>query len=410
MLELFLCSLVTILPDYLYRRYGQGKRIGREITLYSMWYELRWGITGCLFLTITLITTIFYFHPATKYAAAYFRTVPVLPERNGRVEQVYVGIRETVKAGQPLFRLDSSVQQATLETAKRRIAEVEAATEVAKTELAAADGKIYQAENAVRQARDEYETKAEIRRRNPDAVAAREVERLSVLVEERQGSLNASLADKETIRTRISSLLPAEKASAEAALNEAQAELDKSVVYASVDGQVEQFTLRPGDVVNPFMRPAGILIPANAGRQAVIAGFNQIEAQVIRPGLIGEAACISKPIQILPLVVTEVQDAIASGQLRPTDVLVDPTQTSRPGTLTVFLEPLYEGVLDGLPPGGNCIVNVYTNNYDLYSQPGVGTGRYLLLHAIDAVGVVHAMILRIQAILLPVQTLVLGGH
>ena len=93
-----------------------------------------------------------------------------------------------------------------------------------------------------------------------------------------------------------------------------------------------------------------------------------------------------------------------------TDVLVDPTQTSRPGTLTVFLEPLYEGVLDGLPPGGNCIVNVYTNNYDLYSQPGVGTGRYLLLHAIDAVGVVHAMILRIQAILLPVQTLVLGGH
>jgi multidrug resistance efflux pump len=410
MLELFLCSLVTILPDYLYRRYGQGKRIGREITLYSMWYELRWGITGCLFLTITLITTIFYFHPATKYAAAYFRTVPVLPERNGRVEQVYVGIRETVKAGQPLFRLDSSVQQATLETAKRRIAEVEAATEVAKTELAAADGKIYQAENALRQARDEYETRAELRRRNPDAVAAREVERSAVLVEERQGSLNAVLADKETIRTRIGTLLPAEKASAEAALNEAQTELDKSVVYASVDGQVEQFTLRPGDVVNPFMRPAGILIPASAGRQAVIAGFNQIEAQVLRPGLVGEAACISKPMQILPLVVTEVQDAIASGQLRPTDVLVDPTQTSRPGTLTVFLEPLYEGVLDGLPPGGNCIVNVYTNNHELYSQPGIGTGRYLLLHAIDAVGVVHAMILRIQAILLPVQTLVLGGH
>jgi len=32
------------------------------------------------------------------------------------------------------------------------------------------------------------------------------------------------------------------------------------------------------------------------------------------------------------------------------------------------------------------------------------------LHAIDTIGVVHAMILRIQALLLPVQTLVLGGH
>ena len=46
MLELVLCSLFTIVPDYLYRRYVQGKRIGREITLYSVWFELRWGIDG----------------------------------------------------------------------------------------------------------------------------------------------------------------------------------------------------------------------------------------------------------------------------------------------------------------------------------------------------------------------------
>jgi len=26
MLEVLLCSLLTIFPDYLYRRYGQGKR------------------------------------------------------------------------------------------------------------------------------------------------------------------------------------------------------------------------------------------------------------------------------------------------------------------------------------------------------------------------------------------------
>jgi hypothetical protein len=32
MLELLLCSLLTVFPDYLYRRYAQGKRLGREIT------------------------------------------------------------------------------------------------------------------------------------------------------------------------------------------------------------------------------------------------------------------------------------------------------------------------------------------------------------------------------------------
>jgi hypothetical protein len=52
----------------------------------------------------------------------------------------------------------------------------------------------------------------------------------------------------------------------------------------------------------------------------------------------------------------------------------------------------------------------YTSNHDGLAEEGVGMGEYLLLHAIDAVGLVHAMILRIQSILLPVQTLVLRGH
>ena len=43
MLELLLCSMLTILPDYLYRRFVQGKRLGKEITFFSMWFELRWG-------------------------------------------------------------------------------------------------------------------------------------------------------------------------------------------------------------------------------------------------------------------------------------------------------------------------------------------------------------------------------
>src|SRR3954465_2601677 len=65
MLELLLCSVLTILPDYLFRRYVQGRRIGKEITFYTVWFELRWGITACLILTVSLITTVFYNHPAT---------------------------------------------------------------------------------------------------------------------------------------------------------------------------------------------------------------------------------------------------------------------------------------------------------------------------------------------------------
>ena len=107
MLELMLCSLFTLVPDYLYRRYVQGKRIGKEITLFSVWYELRWGITGCLMLTISLITLIFYFHPSTTSAMLFFRTVPIAPETVGRVAEVKVGFSQAVSKGSVLFTLDS---------------------------------------------------------------------------------------------------------------------------------------------------------------------------------------------------------------------------------------------------------------------------------------------------------------
>src|SRR3954451_23313729 len=103
MLELLLCSLLTILPDYLFRRYVQGRRLGKEITFFSVWFELRWGITGCLILTVCLITTIFYNHPATSSVTAFYRTVPIVPEIIGRVAEVHIsGVTARVSKGDPI--------------------------------------------------------------------------------------------------------------------------------------------------------------------------------------------------------------------------------------------------------------------------------------------------------------------
>jgi multidrug resistance efflux pump len=411
MLELLLCSLLTILPDYLYRRYAQGKRLGREITLYSVWFELRWGIIACLMLTVGLITVIFYNHPSTTSATLYYRTVPILPETNGRVAEVYVdGVTGEVKQGAPIFRLDSSTQAAAAEAARRKIAEVEAALVAARTDVLAAEGRIQEARSAHRQAVDDLTTKQEIYRRNPGAVAVRDIERLQVAVQGRQGGIDAATAAKSSAEAQISTLLPAQKASAEAALAQAEVELAKTVVRAGVSGRVEQFTLRVGDIVNPFMRPAGVLIPQGAGRRAIQAGFGQIEAQVMKVGMVAEVTCISKPWTVIPMVVTQVQDFIAAGQFRGGEQLIDPQQVVRPGTILVFLEPLHAGGLEGVTPGSSCIANAYTSNHDLIASGEVGATKGLVLHAVDAVGLVHAMILRIQALVLPIRTLVFSGH
>lgn len=410
MLELLLCSLVTVFPDYLYRRYVQGKRFGREITLYSVWFELRWGITACLMLTIGLITVIFYNHPSTSNVTSYFRTVPLVPEIGGRVAEIYVQPSDFVAEGQPIFRLDSSTEQSAIETARRRIVEVDAAMVVAQSDIAAAEGQIRQATESVEQARDELRTKQELRTRNSDTVTIREIERLQRVVDGREGAVAAAVAAKQGAESRLSSLLPAQKASAEAALAQAEVELTKTVIRAGTAGHIEQFVLRVGDLVTPLMRPAGVLIPEHAGRGRLIAGFGQIEAQVMKIGMVAEVTCISKPFVVIPMVVTDVQDFIAAGQLRAGEQLVDAQQVQRPGTITVLMEPLYAGGLDGVPPGSSCLANAYSSNHDFLQSGKAGFVQGIYLHAVDAVALVHALLLRIQALILPIQTLVFTGH
>jgi multidrug resistance efflux pump len=410
MLELLLCSLLTILPDYLYRRYVQGRRLGKEITFYSVWFELRWGITACLILTVSLITVIFYNHPSTSNVTLFFRTVPILPETNGRVAEIFIENSGPIAKGAPIFRLDSSKQEAAVETARRKIAEIEAQMTVARADVTKAEGQLKEAESAHQQTVDELEAKQELYKRNPGNVPFREIERLQVRAQGNLAAITAASAAKQGTEERIASLLPAEKASAEAALSQAQVELDKTVVRAGVNGRVEQFFLRVGDVVNPLMRPAGVLIPEGAGQRSLQAGFGQIEAQIMKVGMVAEVTCVSKPWTVIPMVVTAVQDYIAAGQFRGGEQLLEAQQVTRPGTLLVFLEPLYKGGLEGITPGSSCIANAYSSNHDVIASKDTGAIRGFLLHCVDALALVHALILRLQALVLPFQTLVFSGH
>jgi multidrug resistance efflux pump len=409
MLELLFCSMLTILPDYLFRRFVQGKRFGKEITLYSVWFELRWGITTCLILTTALILTVFYNHPATTNVTLFYRTVPILPQINGRVSEVLVDYSGDVEKGAPIFKLDDSTQQAAVETARRKVAEVDAAMAVARADVTKAEHQLAEANSNYQTAQYELETKQGVRKLDPGALPGREIGRLQTVVQGRQAAVNAATAARDAAQEKLSTQLQAEKTSAEAALDQAKVELSKTVIRAGVSGRVEQFTLRPGDVVNPLMRPAGVLIPDNAGRY-LAAGFDQIEAQIMKVGMIAEVTCISKPFTVIPMVVTGVQGYIAAGQFRGGEQLLDPQQVKQPGTLIAFLDPLYKGGLDGVTPGSSCIANAYSSNHDEIVAPETGMIRRVALHAVDGLALVHALLLRIQALLLPFQTLVFGGH
>jgi multidrug resistance efflux pump len=281
MMELMFSALITIFPDFLYRRYKQGKRLGQEITLFSVWYELRWGITGCAILATALITVIFFYHPTATNVTSLFRTVTILSDTGGRVEEVYVSNNQYVYAGEAIFRLDTSRQQAAVETAYRRIAEVDAALVMTSAELDVAQGNIQTAEAALRGVQDELVRRQQVQQRNSGLVSEQEMATLQTNVDSRKGALEAALASRFVIQSRIDTVLPAQRASAVSSLAQAQTEIENATVYAGTDGTVQQFKLKPGDIVNPILRPAGILVPSSSGRGRFKAGFRQVCAAVV---------------------------------------------------------------------------------------------------------------------------------
>ena len=49
-------------------------------------------------------------------------------------------------------------------------------------------------------------------------------------------------------------------------------------------------------------------------------------------------------------------------------------------------------------------------NHDLLASKDIGSLKRIYLHIVDTVALVHALVLRLQAIVLPLKALVFGGH
>lgn len=406
MIELLFSALITILPDYLFRRYKQGKRIGIEINLFTVWYELRWGITACALIAITLIAIIFYNHPTATNVTSLFRTVTILSDRPGRVAEVYVRNNEQVSAGQPIFRLDTTRQEASAETAQRRIDEIDALLLMADAEKLVAEASLSAARATVTQAQSDLDRRLQIAERNSSVVSEQDLERLRTALSVSASQYDAAAAVLRTVRTRSGTVLPAQRNSAIAILAEANNEIAKSTVFAGVDGTVKQFKLKAGDIVNPILRPAGILIPSVSGRNRFQAGFGQMSAPVLKVGMLTEITCASEALTVFPMIITEVQDAIASGQLRPTDQLIDIRDRAQPGTILATLEPVFPGHLDGITPGSACLGVAYRDR-SAQIEAGEITGfSAFVTRLVDGMGIANALVLRIQSLVLPIKVLV----
>ncbi|MCC5870024.1 MAG: efflux RND transporter periplasmic adaptor subunit [Gammaproteobacteria bacterium] len=236
--------------------------------------------------------------------------VQVGSELVGTVVSVHVDEGERVAAGETLIELDDATQRAALRRAEAGL--VQAQIRLARlTEFDRPDAQaaFIEAQAAVAQAEREVQRRSDLRARN--LLSAEELDRSELelararaalaRVELRVGSLAAQGDEQRLARAVLDD--------AQAALEQARAELERTAISAPVDGLVLRRRVEPGDTVQPG---AVLLVISPGGRMEIEAPVDEVSLQGLA---IGQAALVEA--DAYPDQVFEAQLSFISPQIDP---------------------------------------------------------------------------------------------
>ncbi|WP_138473166.1 HlyD family secretion protein [Poseidonocella sp. HB161398] len=358
MIELLLTSF-PFLARVLYLRLRH-----REISLYSVHRSLYvWFL-----LFLALIFTIEYYHPESETGVVPFRVVPVVAERGGTVTSIEVAAGRRVAPGDLLFTVNDASEEAAVAVAQSDVATAQEQVAVARSELQDAQAQVDSAQARLDEADVQLSNQQGLRDENSPAYSQDRFLRAQNDQRARAAEVAGAKSQLETARLEAENLAPAQLAAAEAALKQAQVELDKTRIRAQVSGRIEQVTLNVGDrAAQIALNPAMVIIPdpGDDYPAQIVAGFSQVNMSVLHAGMPAEVACagnINNAMQssVLPARIVRIQDSISSGQILPTGRLIQPGELARPGEVVAYLALEHPEQRPLLVNGSRCLVQAYT--------------------------------------------------
>jgi multidrug resistance efflux pump len=278
------------------------------------------GIVGIALLLLTMN----YNHPFTKEARIYFVTTPIIPDVKGRVVEVMAKANQTLKQGDVLFRIESTVYEAAAESAKAQVAQALADRDRAK------------------QAFDRYDTG------NRNA---------------RASGLNLPFSELD-VENRRGLYLAAQGAyeNAVAKQGEADFNLEQTVVRAPGNGYVTQVGLRPGMMaVSLPLRPMMTFV--HTDDPMLVGAFQQNALQRVMPGDDAEIAFDAVPGRIFKGKSRAIIGAIAQGQLQAGGLLIDPSQIKGEGRALAQIDITDDISAYNIPLGAAAQVALLTEHW-----------------------------------------------
>jgi membrane fusion protein (multidrug efflux system) len=238
------------------------------------------------------------FIQGTNDAALQSDQVTVATRVQGFVDDVYVVDNQTVKAGQPLVKIDERETRAKMEQALAQVAQGRASVAQAEAQIRQQAAQIAESEAQLQSAR----VQARFAERQADRYAplaasgAETTEKYDQIRENRDQSAAAVaqqaaalLAARRQIDTLKAQILAANAqiAQAEAQVGQAKVDQDATLLRASIDGRIGDKTVRVGQYVQPGAR---LMTVVPISRLYVVANFKETQLGLMR---IGQPATIT---------------------------------------------------------------------------------------------------------------------
>jgi multidrug resistance efflux pump len=315
------------------------------------------GILGIALLLLVMN----YNHPYTSNARIYYVVTPILPAVKGRVIDVPVKTNVPLHEGDELFEIDPKPYQYAVDQKKAQLAEAEQNVLRLKASLDQATADSEKSASQLVLAQQNYDRQAELFAKQ--VIARVTLDTYTRNLDAAKQDLAASKAEEERARLAYSANINGvntDVARLQAELDDAQYNLDQTVMRAPAHGFVTQVALRPGMYVVPLpLRPAMVFVNTDARDTTLAGAFQQNSLQRVKSGNEAEVAFDAVPGRVFKARVRLIIDAIAAGQLQPSGTVMD-VGTPSDGRAVAQID-LEEDVSSyQIPAGAAAEVAVYT--------------------------------------------------
>jgi multidrug resistance efflux pump len=220
---------------------------------------------------------------------------PVVP---GVVNELYVKIGDTVKAGQPLFKVDDRdlrsqmvKAEAELAAAQARLTKVQAYPR--PEEIPPAEAKVSADEQTLADMRNQYALMERVMKTDPRAVSLDDVDRRRFAVSVAEAKLAQSRAELALLKAgswqQDVKVSQADVASAQATIDALKVEMERRITRAPINGRVLQLKIRLGEYAQTGVLAQPLVLLGNVDELAIRVDVDENDAWRIKAGAPAEA-------------------------------------------------------------------------------------------------------------------------